>query len=730
MTLARFERDFLRACTELTKKRARRRKLTTATLAVLLATALAASGMVLVQREEVAEQRDIATAKQAAAEADRIRAIDPTAAMLLSVAAWRVSSQPETRSSLTASLQQRETAVFRDPPVRGVASRALSRDGRTLVSVSEDGLNVYDVRTGRRTAGLARLGLDGDLAQNPVLSKSGRLVAVRTWRKLAVWDLASGRRLIHLDHPQGTDAPKDVLFGEHETTLVARYAGFLDFVLDVSTGAITRNEPETLSAVAHLLDPAGERLLLTGDRFEELSLPGLTRQRRYAACRDRPWLAAFSEDGRSLACVGEEGVAILDAATGRLRSDSFEETLEWSCDICGKDGARLRFDGRHLVAFAGRDLRVWRLADFGSVLSYRAEGELTDVGLDPGGTTLRYLMDDAVVTVDLAPRITSTPMEGPAVLSPDGRWAAVHDPWDQELRLLALPGRREIARFPITSESHLTATGFDRTGTRLLIAESPHRVRLIDLTTLQQLWTVPAPRENPPHTAVFSPDGRIIALLMGPPGQMGDSRVVVYDAATGRVLHDHRTATYPLGPFTADGKTLATASGRFLDVTTGEPVGRGYDDSYFGGPALSGTGLMAVGQDESGRIALWNVHGPTPVRPALPRAAGTISTMTFSPDGGMLVTLTQDGTIQLWDPEAGRRVGGSFKVNNEARYLDSMTFSADGRTLYVAADDMLHEIPVDPDRVAAAVCERAGTTLSRQQWARYLPAVPYRPICR
>ncbi|GAA5086109.1 hypothetical protein HNP84_000004 [Thermocatellispora tengchongensis] len=57
-------------------------------------------------------------------------------------------------------------------------------------------------------------------------------------------------------------------------------------------------------------------------------------------------------------------------------------------------------------------------------------------------------MDDAVVTVDLAPRITSTPMEGPAVLSPDGRWAAVHDPRDQEVRLLALPGRREVRGSP------------------------------------------------------------------------------------------------------------------------------------------------------------------------------------------------------------------------------------------------------------------------------------------
>ncbi|GAA5086113.1 hypothetical protein HNP84_000006 [Thermocatellispora tengchongensis] len=141
----------------------------------------------------------------------------------------------------------------------------------------------------------------------------------------------------------------------------------------------------------------------------------------------------------------------------------------------------------------------------------------------------------------------------------------------------------------------MTGTGFDRTGTRLLIVESPHRVRLIDLTKVKEMWSVPAPRgENSPLKVVFSPDGGIIALLMGPAAQMGDSRVVVYDAATGRVLHDHRTATFPLGPFTDEGKTLDTASGRFLAVTTGEPVGRGYDEAYSGARARGALVVLVI----------------------------------------------------------------------------------------------------------------------------------------
>ncbi|MEV1179298.1 serine/threonine-protein kinase, partial [Nonomuraea sp. NPDC049784] len=153
VTLTPFEQDFLRAGTELTRRRARRRTLTTVALAGLLVVSLVVGGLAVWQRQETARQRDILAAKQAAAEADRQRTIDPSLAMLLSVAAWRISpAQPEARSSLAASLQQQETAVFRDPPVKGVARRMLSRDGRTLVSASEGGVNVYDVRTGRRTA--------------------------------------------------------------------------------------------------------------------------------------------------------------------------------------------------------------------------------------------------------------------------------------------------------------------------------------------------------------------------------------------------------------------------------------------------------------------------------------------------------------------------------------------------------------------------------------------------
>ena len=50
-----------------------------------------------------------------------------------------------------------------------------------------------------------------------------------------------------------------------------------------------------------------------------------------------------------------------------------------------------------------------------------------------------------------------------------------------------------------------------------------------------------------------------------------------------------------------------------------------------------------------------------------------------------------------------------------------------GRRLHRAGG--ITEIPIVGDRVAEAVCERAGRTLTEQEWEQHLAGVPYRDIC-
>ncbi|MFG6196874.1 hypothetical protein [Nonomuraea sp. JJY05] len=69
------------------------------------------------------------------------------------------------------------------------------------------------------------------------------------------------------------------------------------------------------------------------------------------------------------------------------------------------------------------------------------------------------------------------------------------------------------------------------------------------------------------------------------------------------------------------------------------------------------------------------MDGPTRLSPALPRAAGDLLLLAFSPDGRTQASVTEKGALQLWDVEARRRLGGSYRLWEDAV---SLAFSADG----------------------------------------------------
>ncbi|MEV4113364.1 WD40 repeat domain-containing serine/threonine protein kinase [Nonomuraea sp. NPDC049695] len=731
LTLTPFERDFLRAGTELTKKRGRRRTLVTTALAGLLVVALAAGGVAVWQRGQAVERLDILTAKQVAAEADRLRTADPTLAMLLSVAAYRVSPQPEARSSLMASLQQRETAVFRDPPVKGVGRRVLSRDGRTLVSFSEGGVNVYDVRTGRRTASWPKMTLKGMTLQNPALSRSGRLLAQTTTDELGVWDLKTGKTLVRMSLPATGNGGYGVVFGEHETTLVVTVAEDVPFLIDVSTGKrfgrfvyANRTWAQT---PAPLVDLTGRHLLLPGHRFDQLALPGWTVERPFPACVKSHVLAAYSQDGKTLACVDVAGdIALLDAVTGHRRK--LKEVL--NCDLCD-EFARLRFsaDGRYIAGFKGRDVEVLRISDQREILRYRAEGDLGDVRFDPDGRTLRYLIDDAVISVDLQPRIPAVLLPNPPVLSRDGRWAVARKN-SSALSVFDLRTRKEVRRIPLAEEDDLSEK-FDDFGTKLATV-GDETVTLWDVGTGKKLWSRRASHGYyTPVFANFSTDGRRLTMTLYY-GQNAQVEELVLDIADGHVVALYKTRITD-GPFLPGRQVFASLDGRLVDMMTGKPVGAGFGETN--ALAISRDGLMAVHESASHRIRLWDVKDPTApaaLPPALPRAAGAIAALEFSLDGRRLATVTDGGVLELWDVQARRRLGTSYAAGDFDP--SSMAFSADGSILYVGAQDglkagVVYEVPVGDALVAGKVCARAGRTLSAAEWNQYLADVPYRNVC-
>ncbi|MFB0620265.1 hypothetical protein [Streptomyces sp. AGS-58] len=199
-SLTPLERAFLNASSAARQGERRRRRGLVGAFAVLVVLALVA-GAVAWQQNRTSDRRRVeAEARRTAAVADSMRFSDPVTAMRLSVAAWRLADATETRSALIGAVAQRELDVFAVPGADAGfdgsdnATRRLTADGRSVVSVTADRVRIWDLRTRRLTLsapGPGKLMADGTSA---VVGPDGRTLALPTMEDgIKLWDVRSAR---------------------------------------------------------------------------------------------------------------------------------------------------------------------------------------------------------------------------------------------------------------------------------------------------------------------------------------------------------------------------------------------------------------------------------------------------------------------------------------------------------------------------------------------------------
>jgi hypothetical protein len=82
-----------------------------------------------------------------------------------------------------------------------------------------------------------------------------------------------------------------------------------------------------------------------------------------------------------------------------------------------------------------------------------------------------------------------------------------------------------------------------------------------------------------------------------------------------------------------------------------------------------------------------------------------------------------------WDVGSKRRLGEALQLAGDS--MASLAFDHDGSALHVADQNgTVYDLPVTGEQIAAAVCARAGRSLTRQEWQTYLQDIPYRDMCR
>ncbi len=701
-------------------------------------------------------------ARRVADVADAMRTTDPRTAMLLSVAAWRISPLPEARRALLGSLAQPEHAVFTDPAPGDGPARFLADFGRTLLSVDGRVWRTWSVVDARPIAS-GRLPAGEVVAAGP----DARVLAVAGDTGIRLWDTATGRwtgdpRLLPFTSVTDIAAGAYVVGDIDDDRVRVRSVtdGGVLFEERVAGGLVT----PAVSADGRLVAvcPAGGSPRIR-DIAHHRTLSGPWERTRGLCDEAAATALVFGAGGDRLAALSASGVTVWDTASAREVAHLAEP---------GAQRAAFTPDGAFLATSDSAEIRVWRLSDPAApVFRHPLNNQhLYGISWDPTSrTTLRYLEGGAVHCLELGQAVTPAWRPDPLTavrVSPDARTYAtaqlVGGRYRFELRatsdgrlLRALPApptpvsadpaepvipEHMVALLAFSPDGHALSYGVSAPGREA----APQRFTVWDLARDRARATL--------DLATPESAAPVVALALGPGGStlyaaripvLGDPTDEAWNTATGHrttvltgLSSTHLAVRPDGGLLVGDNRTASLSTNSTAAKVTRKGLVQG---EQIGALAFAADGSHLAAGDLTGRVALWDgeLSGRTgilrnvfPAPPGAQPEPEAVSALAVSPDGATLAVGGGAGTLQLWDIATQQPLGGPLTTPGEK--IDSLAFGADSGTLYAGSAHVpLQRYAVHPERAVTLVCARAGkgVDLSREQWRTYVPEVDYRRVC-
>lgn len=327
-------------------------------------------------------------------------------------------------------------------------------------------------------------------------------------------------------------------------------------------------------------------------------------------------------------------------------------------------------NGRQLLTVAkGGAVGLWNLADPGHPV--RAASLGTTATVAPGGFS-------GMVATDQAADLVS-------VLDGTGRLHL----W----KITRGPGAREAGSLPATNP----ADGF-----AAVLADG--RTALSVTATGVTWWNVADPAH--PVRGDTSPLTDGLGTAEGGGGLVGIANRPAHGGATLRLFHLDRGRL-------ASAVTVSRSAGTQVRIS-------------------QDTRLLAATVNVDSALTLWDITDPAHPRRRTSFAVPYVAGLALSPTDRRLADWNRT-TVQLWDiHHPAAPVAHASLVPPRATADDPVTgarFSTSGSTLYAATTDAVFVYDADPAALANRLCSVTGRPVTRAQWRRYVPGIPYENPC-